>query len=75
MENAFKDIAQRTVNAENSFVESVMNCGACTKAEAEKVMAYYLKHKIAKMDAVIGRISVKHGAYLDADVIRNAINA
>ena len=68
----FQDMAQRIVNAENNFVEVIMNKGF-TKPEAEKAMATMLKLKVAKMDAVGGRITVKHGAYLEEDVIRNAV--
>jgi hypothetical protein len=64
--------AQRIVNAENAFIEIIMEKGF-TKEEATKAMNTMLKLKLAKMDAVIGRISVKHGAYLEVDVIRNAV--
>lgn len=68
-----KAIASRIVNAENNFVETLMNCGHISKDDAFKVMAFYLKNKLAKLDPVIGRISVKHGAYLDARAINNAV--
>lgn len=67
-----RDIAQRIVNAENNFVQTLIEQGDISRSQAEKVMSFYLKNKLAKMDAVIGRISVKHGAYLDKDVIRRA---
>jgi hypothetical protein len=70
----FQAIAQRTVNAENNFIENVISISGCTKIEAEKVLSVYRKFKIVKMDAVVGVISVKHGAFLDADAIKNAIN-
>ena len=75
MTTGYKDIAQRIVNAENNFSETIQNIGGCSPEVADKVTAYYLKHKIAKLDAVIGRITVKHGVYLEADVVANAIEA
>jgi hypothetical protein len=73
MTSPYKAIAQRIVNAENSFVETLMRCGNISKEDATKVMNLYLKKKLAKMDAVIGRISVKHGAFLDPHAIANAV--
>lgn len=69
-----EQIARRIINAENAFIETIMNIAGCNKAEAKKVMRLYLKERLAKCDAVIGRITVKHGAYLEADVIRRAID-
>lgn len=71
----FQDIAQRMVNAENGFIESVMNCGKCSKEDAEKVFNLYRKEKLVKLHAGIGRYTVTHGALLDYDVIQRAINA
>lgn len=67
------EVAQRIVNAENNFIEVVMELSGWKKDEAEKVLAVYRKLKMVKLDLGIGRIKVKHGAYLDVDVIQNAI--
>jgi hypothetical protein len=66
-------MAQRSVNAENDFDQVLMELGGISKAEAMKVRNLYLKQKIAKMDIVGGRISVKHGAFLDKTAIQNAV--
>jgi hypothetical protein len=71
--NAFKSIAVRMANAENEFIDVLMNLGEISKADAVKVLAVYRKLKVVKMDAVIGRMNVKHGAYLDKEVINNAL--
>ena len=73
MSEAFKTIAARIDNAERAFVEAVMRVSGCTKEEAERVTALYLKERIAKLDPVSGRISVKHGAFLEPGTIENAI--
>ncbi len=68
-----KAVAIRIVNAENRFIANVQDLAGCTKEAAEKVLRVYRNLKIAKMDAVNGVISVKHGMYLDADILANAI--
>jgi predicted TIM-barrel enzyme len=68
-----KAVATRIVNAEENFVQIIIEKGF-TKDEAFKAMRTMLKLKVAKLDAIIGRITVKHGAYLEASSIRNAVN-
>ena len=75
MRTSFQDMATRAATAEANFAETLVNIAGITEAEAEKVMALYLKEKIAKIDHVNGRISVKHGVFLEADVIHNAVAA
>ena len=65
-------IAQRIVNAENAFIETLMNRGF-SRAEAVKAMSTMIKLKVAKLDAVGGVINVKHGAFLEPSAIRNAV--
>ena len=69
-----KDIARRIVNAENGFVETLMNLGNISRADAFKVLATFRKAKAVKLHVGIGRITVKHGAYLNPDVIRRAVS-
>lgn len=68
-----RDTAQRMVNAENSFIESLMRTANITEPQAEKVLAFYRKIKVVKMDIVGGTITVKHGAFWDRDVIHRAL--
>ena len=68
-----KQIAQRILNAEDTFAESVMRITGCDVGTAHQVTALYLQEKIATMDAGIGRIRVKHGAFLEQDVLHRAI--
>lgn len=72
MRQSFKDMTQRAVNAEAEFIESLQRLGGITKEEAAKVLDLYLEQKIAKIDYGIGRVMVKHGAFLDRDTIRYA---
>jgi len=68
-----RQVAERMVNAQKAFVQLVMEKGF-TRKQAEKIMTVYLKNKIAKLDAAMGRITVKHGAFWELDVLRNAAN-
>lgn len=66
---------QRIENAHESFVETLQRCGDISRADAIKVKTLYLKHRLAKLDTGVGVINVKHGAYLEPDVIRRAVDA
>ena len=66
---------QRIENAHQGFIETLQRCGNISRDDAIKVKAYYLKHRLAKLDTGVGVINVKHGAYLDNDVIHRAVDA
>lgn len=66
-------IAQRVKNAHEDFA-AVIEAKGFTAADAEKIVGVLLRLKAAKLDANLGRISVVHGMYLEADVLRNALN-
>lgn len=67
-----KAIAERMVRAEEEFLGTLMGMGGIERAAAERVLSYYRKHKIVRMDAVNARMSVTHGMFLDRDVIQRA---
>jgi len=69
----YQDIAQRIVNAENSFVACMEDDYDLTEDQALAVFNLYRKEKILKVDAVMGSWSVKHGAFLDKTTIQNAV--
>lgn len=70
--NGLQAVAKRIVNAENNFIEGVMERGF-TLEEAAKVLREYRKLKVVKLDAVNGVYKVKHGAYWDKDVLQKAV--
>lgn len=73
MQQSFKDIAERIVTAENDFLDSLMRCGGITREEAVKVMKVYRKAKVLKNEYAVSRIAVKHGGFLDKEVIQRAL--
>lgn len=72
--NGTKQVAQRMVNAENLFIENVMEIAKISKEDAEKVFQVYLKEKIIKLDAVMGVYKIMHGAFYEMPVIKRAID-
>ena len=72
MSAGLKNVAQRMANAENNFLDTLVDLGGITRQQATTVLGAYRKAKVVKMDAVNGRMSVTHGSYLDRDVIRRA---
>jgi len=73
--NGTRQIAQRYVNAEEVFFNNIIAISSCSKADAEKVLSVFIAAKVAKVDPIIGRVIVKHGAFMEAQVIQNAISA
>jgi len=74
-EQGSRNMAQRMVNAEEGFLQVLMDLGGINKSEAMKVLGVFRKAKVLKMDPVGGRMSVKHGAYLNPDVIKRALES
>jgi len=66
-------IVARIQHAKERFDEALMTMAGITKEQAQRVTQYYLDKKLATMDAAIGQVKVKHGGYLDKDVILNAV--
>ncbi len=73
MNQGFKNIATRITNAEQSFIEYAMNHGL-THDQAVHALNVYRKVKAIKIDAIGGQFTFTHGAYGDADVLKNTIN-
>jgi len=74
IKNEFEPIAIRMNNADAWLINTLMDAAKIDRAAAAKAAKYYIKHKIAKMDAAHGKYLFKHGIFLDADIIKNASN-
>lgn len=74
MEKGLRGVAQRLESAEQNFIATLMDRGGITRAEAVKVLALYRKMKLVTRDAIGGVINVKHGGFLDRDVILRALH-
>ena len=71
--SGLKDVAQRIVNAEENFTDTLVEIAGISKADAFKALATFRKAKAVKLHIGIGRITVKHGAFLAKDVILRAV--
>jgi hypothetical protein len=72
MREGLKNMATRIVQAETNFLDTLVELGGVDRASAERALAYFRKHRLVKTDAVNGRITVKHGDFLDPEAIRRA---
>lgn len=70
--NGKKAMAIREHNAGDRFVSYAIATAGLTKAQAEHVLKVYQRAKVIRLDPVTGQFSVKHGAFLDVDVLINA---
>ncbi len=68
-------IAARITIAKTNFAQTVQEISGCSAEEAAKITAYYLQNKIATLHANSARITVKHGMFLDREVLTNAVAA
>ena len=68
-----QDMITRIVNAETSFISDVIEQFGFTQEQATKILAVYKKYKIAKVDPVMGRVNIKHGAYWDKEPMSKAL--
>lgn len=68
-----KAVAQRIVNAERNFAETVISIAGITESQAMQVLAVYVKLKLIKLDSVGGRYIAKTGQIYDKEVILRAL--
>ncbi len=71
---SFKDMATRADNAVVAWRDMLADDGF-TANQADAILRLYKQEKLVKLDWGIGRYSVKHGAFLDADVLNRALEA
>jgi hypothetical protein len=72
MQKSFEDMAIRAANAVTQWRDMLAEDGYTTK-QADKILDYYVKHKIVKLDWGVGRYNVKHGAFLTCPVMDKAL--
>ncbi len=72
MVNAYRNVAERIVNAEERFIEYAMTTANLDRAAALRAFAAYRRAKAIKIDAVGGQFTFTHGAFGDAAVIIRA---
>ena len=73
MLKSFEDMHTRGDNAKAGFAAIVAERTGCAIETARKVTELFLKHRLAKIDFGVGRMTVKHGAYLEDHALNNAV--
>lgn len=68
-----EDMAARIDNATVHLIEELAAAGGISSDDARKVAGFYIKNKLVSSDFAIGRYRFKHGAYLDRDTVRRAL--
>jgi hypothetical protein len=72
IEPGLRNVAQRSLDAENRFIAYAMEHGRLSSGQAETALAAFRKARAIKFDAVNGTFHVKHGQFLEPDVLRRA---
>jgi hypothetical protein len=72
IEPGLRNVAQRSVDAENRFIAYAMEHGQLSRDQALIALAAFRKARALKFDAVNGTFHVKHGQFLEPDVLRRA---
>jgi hypothetical protein len=73
VEPHLRAIATRMNLADKSLVETLMTFGTIGREDAVLAAGQYKKHKIVTLDLTNQTYNVKHGAFLEAVVIANAV--
>ena len=69
---SFQDMASRADNAVINWRDMLAELGF-TQDEADAILALYKRENLVKLDWGIGRYKIKHGAFLEPDVLRRAL--
>jgi hypothetical protein len=72
MKKGFSNMAQRIANAEIGMIETIKTIAGLSDTEARRAFDTLRKVKAIKLDAVNGRYDVKHGAFMDREVLTRA---
>ncbi len=69
-----KDTAKRIANAEERFIQAVMDQFDKTYKESEKVLEVFKQVDAVRIDPIGGQFSLTAGIYWDKQVIDNALS-
>lgn len=72
IEPGIRNMASRSLQAEEKFIEYAQTHGGLSRRQAEDALQVYRKAKAIKLDVVTGQFTFTHGAYGDRDVLRRA---
>ena len=67
-----KPVFQRIENAIQGFIDLTIERGF-TVEEAQQILKVYKKAKAVKLNVAMGRYDFMHGAFVDVEVMRRAL--
>jgi hypothetical protein len=67
-------LAARQDAALQNFRDYLLSKVPMSKTVLDRVVAYYLKHRLIRLDPHVGQFHAKHGAYLDKEAIKACID-
>lgn len=67
------DMVTRQQNGYQRLADCLRELGDVPASVAMPLARWYVKHKLAKIDVHCGQFTVRHGAYLERDVIQRAL--
>jgi hypothetical protein len=62
-------VAQRLINAEEEFLNTLQGILPMSREEARNIFNKMKKQRLLKLHLGIGRYTVKHGGFLDPEVL------
>jgi len=65
-----KAMAQRIVNAENDFVENIVEQFEFSPEDAKTIFSEFVNLKLVKLDVIMGRYQLKDGRFWDKEVMQ-----
>lgn len=71
-EKSYKALAENMVRAENDMIDMIAKAGNMSSADARRAFLKLKEVKALKLDAIMGRYTVKHGGFWEPDVLRRA---
>ncbi|UZK69589.1 hypothetical protein OKW76_00420 [Sphingomonas sp. S1-29] len=72
MTNSYADMAIRLENAFLRLTDSLMVAGDISPVDAAKVARVYIHCGLARLDAVDGQHYIRHGQFMERDMIQRA---
>lgn len=68
-----RHVLTRWEAARAKLVEACARQGELSPEDAELAASELLARKVAKLDPIVGQFTVKHGAFLEKDVLARAV--
>lgn len=72
--SSLRDMATRGHNARVSYEATLCEAHGFTPVQATRLVDVWLHIGAARVDMVVGQLDIRHGAFLDLDMMRRALD-